>query len=142
MTDQPAEWVEPKLDGLASLLPAFEAPDFSCGSREGGEEKEPGVFTMPWYSYSDTLQRFHDVAYRDGWVLPGFDWPVWKDTPEARRLGSDRRAIEEATALDLARLLTVVIHQARFVENTLGRACESGFLTAVLRRVEQLRHEG
>ncbi len=142
MTDQPGEWVEPPLDGLASLLPAFEAPDFACGSWEGGEEKEPRVFTMPWYSYSNTLQRFHDVAYRDGWVLPGLNWPVWKDTPEAGRLRSDPGAIEEAIVLDLARLLTVVIRQARFVENTLGGACESGFLTAVLRRVEQLRHEG
>ena len=102
---------------------------------------EPGTFTMPWFSHSELTSRFLEVAYRDGWVRPDFDWTEWAETPEARRLRDDRRALEQATVLDLARLLTVVIGSDKFDEGALAEALESGLVTAVLRRVEQLRLE-
>ena len=48
---------------------------------------------------------------------------------------------EQATVLELARLLTVVIRSDRFGEGALAVALESGLVTAVLRRIEQLRRE-
>ena len=139
MTDELDELAPPQLDGLASLLPAFEAPDAEFGTWKGGDELEPGSFTMPWFSQSEVTSRFLDVAYRDGWVRPDFDWPAWEETPEARRLRDDREAIEQATVLELARLLTVVIRSERFGEGAVAEAIESGLVTAVLRRIEQLR---
>ncbi len=142
MTDQHDESARPRLDGLASLLPAFEAPDAEFGTWKGGGETEPGTFTMPWFSDSELTSRFVEVAYRDGWVRSDFDWGEWAQTPEARRLWDDRGAIEQATALDLVRLLTVVIRSERFVEGAVADAIESGLVTAVLRRIEQLRTQG
>ncbi len=97
------------------------------------------AFALPWFEHSELTSRFFDVAYRDGWVSPDFDWPAWEETPEARRLWDDRGAIEQATALDLVRLLTVVIRSERFGEGAVADAIESGLVTAVLRRIEQLR---
>ena len=48
-------------DRLASLLPVFEAPDFSFGTSEAAEQ-------------------FVEIAYEDGWVLPEFDWMEWLGT--------------------------------------------------------------
>ena len=108
---------------------------------KGGEDVATGTFIMPWFSHSELTSRFLEVAYRDGWVRPDFDWPAWEMTPEARRLRDDRGALEQATVLELARLLTVVIRSEKFGEGALAEALESGLVTAVLRRVEQLRRE-
>ncbi len=51
-------------------------------------------------------------------------------------------ALEQAAVLDLARLLTVVIRGDRFAESALAQAIESELMTAMLRRVDQLRREG
>ena len=47
----------------------------------------------------------------------------------------------QATVLDLARLLTVVIRGDRFAEGALAQAIESGLITAVLRQVDHQRRE-
>ena len=140
MTGQRADW-RPQLDGLASLLPAFEAADAESGEWKGGDEVEPGSFTMPWFTHSELTSRFVDIAYRDAWVRPDFDWGEWTQTPEARRLRDDRGALEEATVVDLAHVLTVVIRSDRFAEGAIAEAIESGLVTAVLRRIDQLRRE-
>ena len=142
MTDQRDELGLPRLDGLASLSPAFEAPDAEFGDWKGGGEVEPGTFTLPWFSHSELTSRFVEVAYRDDGVRPDFAWMAWEETPEAVRLRDDRAALEQATVLDLGRLLTVVIRSERFGEGALTEALESGLVTAVLRRIEQLRREG
>ena len=141
MTDERDDPAPPRLDGLAELLPAFEALDAAFGEWKGGDEVEPGSITAPWFSRSELTSRFVEVAYRDGWVRPDFDWVEWAATPEAQRLRNDRGAIRQATAPDLARLLTAVIRSDRFVEGALAEAIESGLVTAVLQRVERLRGE-
>lgn len=141
MTDDREELAPPQLNGLAALLPAFEAPDAELGKWEGGQEEQRGSFVMPWFSPSELTTEFLEVAYRDGWVRPDLDWPEWAQTPEAQRLRGDRWALEQATVLDVARLLTFVIRADRFVEGTLAEALESGLVTAVLRRIDQLHRE-
>lgn len=141
MTDARDELAPPQLDGLAELLPAFEAAEAEFGEWKGGEELEPGSITAPWFAPSELTSRFLEVAYRDGWVRPDFDWGEWAATPEAQRLRDDRGALAQATVPDLARLLTVVIRSDRFVEGTLDWAIESGLVTAVLRRIAQLRRD-
>ena len=126
--DQPAE---PRLDAIAAFLPAFEAHDFSVGN----------IATLMHFDYSEPVLRFQETAYEDGWVSPEVDWPAWTETEEARRLRDDRTAIEEATVQQLQKLLTALIRQDRFVTGALAGAFESGLLTAIVRRVEQLRLE-
>ena len=126
---------EPSLDALAAFLPAFEAPGFVFATMEGGAKDG----TMPWSRLAEDASRFVETAYEDGWVSPEVDWPAWKETEEARRLRDDPSAIGTATVEQLQKLLTTVIRQDRFVEGALATAFDSGLLTAVLRRVEQLR---
>jgi len=130
--DRPAK---PRLDNLAAFLPAFEARGFEFATMEGGSKDG----TMPWSRLSEDAARFVQTAYDDGWVSPEVDWPSWIETDEARRLRDDPAAIEAATVEQLQKLLTTVIRQDRFVTGALASAFETGLLTAILRRVEQLR---
>ncbi len=120
------------LEGLAALLPTFEAAGFVFATVEGGDEVEPGVRTMPWSRLSDESQRFVEVAYEDGWVTGEVDWNAWMGTPEGERLTSDRSAIGGASVEQLQCLLTALVRGDRFAE---------GLLTAILQRVETLRRE-
>ena len=129
MTAREEPPAEPRLDNLSAFLPVFEEPDFSVGSIGG----------PTYFDYSEAVNRFVDTAYADGWVSPEVDWPSWKETEEARRLRDDPTAIPEATVEQLQKLLTTVIRQDRFVTGALAGAFESGLLTAVIRRVDQLR---
>ena len=131
MTPEADQSAEPRLDAIAAFLPAFEAQDFSVGS----------IKTLMHFDYSEPVLRFQETAYEDGWVSPEVDWTAWTETEEARRLRDDRTAIEAATVEQLQKLLTTVIRQDRFVTGALAGAFESGLLTAVVRRVEQLRLE-
>src|SRR6266699_5935221 len=75
---------------------------------------------------------FIEATYKFGWVLwPEFDWIEWKHTPEAMQLRDGPEALSKATPEQLARLLTVLIRQDRFVESALQSAFESGILTRV-----------
>ncbi len=122
---------QPRLQNLAAFLPEFEDADFSVGDIE----------SLVHFDYSESMSRFVDTAYEDGWVSPEVDWPSWMETEEARRLRDDPTAIPDATVEQLQKLLTTVIRQDRFVTGALAGAFESGMLTAVVRRAEQLRLE-
>ena len=139
MTAREDQTVPPRLDALAAFLPVFEEPGFVFATMEGGEEVEPGTFTMPWSSLSEPATRFVETAYENGWMLPGFDWGSWMGTAEAVRLRDDPAELAQATTEQLAKLLTTVIRQDRFVEGALAGSFDAGLLTAILRRVEQIR---
>lgn len=134
--DQP---VPLRLAALAAFLPVFEEPGFVFATMEGGEEVEPGTFTMPWSSLSEPAIRFVETAYENGWVLSDFDWPEWAQAEEAIRLRDDPAELAQATTEQLAKLLTTVIRQDRFIEGALAAAFDAGLLTAILQRVEQIR---
>ena len=120
---------QPRLENLAAFLSEFEDADFSVGEIE----------SLVHFDYSEAMSCFVDTAYEDGWVSPEVDWPSWMETEEARRLRDDPTAIPDATVEQLQKLLTTVIRQDRFVTGALAGAFESGMLTAVVRRAEQLR---
>ena len=61
MSEQADPPLELRFDRLASLLPVFEAPDFSFGTSKAAEQ-------------------FVEIAYEDGWVLTEFDWMEWLGT--------------------------------------------------------------
>ncbi len=141
MTHQKTLTLQQHLHGLAAFLPQFEQPGFCFGHWEGGEETEPGVLTMPYFSFSAVASKFIRAAYDLEWVRLDFDWPAWAQTPEAVQFRDDARAMSNATPEQLSRLLTTVIRQDRFCDGELAEAFESGLLTAICRRAAELESE-
>jgi hypothetical protein len=141
MRGQATPTLRERLDGLAAFLPAFELSEFSFGAWGGGERTAGGTFTMPYYDLSKEAAAFVEAAYNLRWVVPGFDWGEWKGTAEAERLRDDPDALASAAPDQLAKLLTLLICQDRFVEGELSAAFESGLLTQILQRAEALRRE-
>ncbi|NIA13651.1 MAG: hypothetical protein GWP08_06175 [Nitrospiraceae bacterium] len=127
-----------RLRALAAFLPRFEQPGFEPGKWVHPASEEPGVIIMGHYGFSETADAFIRMTYDTGWVLSHFDWGRWAQTPEAAELRDNPDALAQATAEQLARLLTVVIRQERFCEGALAAAFESGLITAICRRAAQL----
>ncbi len=127
-----------RLARMAAFLLLFEDPFFRFGRWEGGEKDEGGSIQMPYYSLYEAAGRFEETAYRDGWILSGFDWAEWKQTPEAEALRDDAKILSEATLDQVSKLLTVLIRQDRFCEGSLAGAFESGLLSSILRRINAI----
>jgi hypothetical protein len=138
--DAHANW-EARLRGIVPFLARFEAPDFQFGEWEGSKSTQPGVIQMPYYTLSDEAEAFVRAAAGNGWVVAGFDWPKWLQTPEATRLRDDEGALATASPDELACLLTACIRSDRFNEGSLAGAYESGLLTRILRRAATLLNE-
>ncbi len=122
---------------LAAYEPVFGDPGFSPGTWEGGRPGEHGVIQMPWFSYNETVDRFHRELAALEWIYP-FDWPAWAATPEGGRLISDPDAIATASAADLAKVLTSIVRGDRFHEGALAAAFERGTIGAITRRAAEL----
>jgi len=123
-----------RLAVLAEFGSVFARPDCSFGEWGGGKQTAPGNFTMPYVTMSDEPSRFVKLAYEYDWVKGDFNWGAWKGTPEAIALRDEPGAIGRATSDQLAKLLTVLVRQDRFVEGALRAAFTSGMLTAIVQR--------
>lgn len=93
---------------------------------------------MPFFVQSPTATEFVQACYDNGWVLEGFDWPSWKETPEFAELDDKPAALVAATPEQIARLLTVLIRQDRFAEGSLAQHYDSGLLLGILKRATVL----
>ena len=127
-----------QLLALAGFLAAFEKPGFEFGRWRKSEEIEPGVITMPQFEAGETALKFVNMAYEQEWVRSNFDWPAWSSSREAIRLRDDPKALAAASPEQLAKMLTVLIRQDRFVEGALNSAFEAGLLTGIARRAAAL----
>ena len=114
--------LELRFDRLASLLPVFEPPDFSFGTAKAAEQ-------------------FVEIAYEDGWVRPEFAWMEWLGTDHHQRFEQDHETVADASAGELAQLLTTHIRLDRFSYGALEEAGQSGLFTAILRRIDRLHRE-
>jgi Family of unknown function (DUF6508) len=123
-----------RLEALAAFLPAFESPDFVFGA---WDEPPAGGLQLPHFALSPVAEEFLAEVGRGGWIINGFDWKAWNATPEAVSL---RRGdgFDRATPIALARLLTALVRQDRFVEGTLVEAHESGLLRRIVARAAAL----
>ncbi len=105
-------------------------------------------FRSPWVSFgtwdkigfrrSEFADRFVQHCVSDGWVLGHFDWPQWSRSDEAVALRSAAVIRSDATAEQLAKLLTVAIRQDRFVEGGLEGWYKTGMLAAICDRAAAL----
>ncbi len=119
---------------LGRMVPRLESGDFNFGEWEGGETRADGAITMPFYSLSPQgLEVVRAMPIR-----MDFDWPTWKDTPEAIGLARDHATVASATAEQLVMMSTLIVRQNRFVDGLLAGAFESGLLLALARRARVL----
>ena len=124
---------------LARFLPLLEAPGFTAGHMQPiTESAVPGLWLFPYAVMDSVAKDLVQSAYADGWVMMGFDWVTWSETPEAEALRDDEAALARASRLRLAKLLTTIIRQDRFVEGALLAAFESGLMLRILRRAAVL----
>src|ERR1700729_3197744 len=118
MRDGSTTTLRERLHALAAFLPEFEKPGFEFGQWVT-PPAEPGVMIMPYFTQGPVAESLCRTCYDMGWVLQSFDWPAWMSTSEATRLLHDPGVLARATPEQLARLLTVLIRQDRFVEGAL-----------------------
>jgi hypothetical protein len=135
--ESPDQLVE-KLRRIVPFLPSFQATGFKFGYWTQLPSDQPGVAMLPYFSLGEVAWSFEQKAYDLGWVMRDFDWPTWKQTPEAETLRDDVQALAQATPEQLARLLTVCIRQDRFCEGALESTFESGLLTRILERAADI----
>jgi hypothetical protein len=126
-----------RLEAITRFLPEFEDPEFEFGRWEEPEDATPGVITLDYFLISRTGQEFIRACYDHGWVI-NFDWPEWKGTEEAKSLRDEEEVLNQADPEQLAKLLTVLIRQERFVDGALNSAYESGLLVGILIRAKEI----
>ena len=101
MTSRHNQSLGTQLGALASFLPVLEAPGFVLTLSHAPRE------------WSEPALHFVKTAYAEGWVLTDFDWPSWKDTPEALGLRDDPKVLKQATSVQLAKLKWVGLELAQ-----------------------------
>ena len=119
-----------RIDAVLDFLPTFERPGYKYGQwvmREG---------YMPWYSYDGEVSRFIETIHKSKFVYV-FNAVAWQD--EAQRYIEHPRTIDTADLLTLRQLMTYHVRCDRFVGGHLGEMLESGHITAVLRRLKEIR---
>jgi hypothetical protein len=133
----PRNYTRWQLEALASFLPVFTREDFVFATPPVSEDGEaPTVFATCILSLEG--EAFLDMVINTGWVLPEFDWPEWAMTEEAARLRDDPAALENATAEQLARLITVLVRQEHFGCDAMACSFRSGLLNRIVKRANAL----
>lgn len=117
------------MDAILRFLPLLEDDGFKPGQMvwKRGE--------MPFYNLSADATALEQALCANGWIVP-FPWVDWK---EGRRYFDDPTALAEADMQTLRRLFTTIVRQDRFCEGFMGSMLETGFITALLRRLKEIR---
>ena len=126
-----------QVQALVDFWPVFANPKFVYEVQDEAKD-EKGVITMPSSSLSSEAKAFNKMIYQEGWVLDGFDWPEWAQTDEFKDLFSKPEALAEASAHQLAKLLTALTRKERFCEGTMASACADGLLAGITQRAGML----
>ena len=129
--------LDDRLRQLADLVPLLEAPSADFGHWEVPPERD-GVMSLGYYVFGPVGHAFQAAVGRGGWVVAGFDWRTWLDTPEGEAMRSDPEAVAAASPEQLAWLLTAIVRSDRFVEGSIEGAFESGLLARIARRAAAL----
>lgn len=139
-TTDPANDLE-RLDALAAVLPALEAPDADFGRWEPMARGPDGTYHLPYFVRGPLCDAFTGAVVGGGWLMVGFDWSTWARTDEAQALWKDPDAMARATPVQLARFLTALLRSERFSEGTLEENYQSGLLARIARRAAALAAE-
>ncbi|MFU8772234.1 MAG: ADP-ribosylglycohydrolase family protein [Anaerolineales bacterium] len=118
------------LQSVLKFLPVFEQPDFSCGdwiTQEGH---------FPYFSYKPEVLGFIMALSENGFSQP-FDWMKWW---EGKQLVDNPTLLSRANLQTLRKLLTAHVSADRFTEGHLAAMFESGHISRILNRMEEIHH--
>lgn len=125
-----------KMDALLSFLPLFEAPGQTFVLRwAGGEETESGDLTIPYPVYREEVLQFFRRAGQPCWS--DYDY----EPRAAGRMVEDPAFIARASLEEIKTMLTFCVRGERFTDGHWERMLASGKITAILRRLAELRDE-
>lgn len=129
------------LRAVAAFLPVMSDPAFRFTDGQPPVVVRPdGGIQMRGYAYDPQVGRLLRTLDEVRWVHgdDGFQWLEWIQGEEARSLRDDPAALAQASAPQLARLLTVFARQERFNDGSRLGFWESGLLLGILRRAAEL----
>lgn len=121
-----------QIDAVLKYLYYFEQPNYQFGNMV----TEKGH--IPYCSLSSEVCEFIKVLY-DQKIIFSFDWVQWKQ--DASHYENNPSVLEKANLLTIRKLLTTHVQADRFVEGHLLSVMENGHITAILRRLKQIREE-
>jgi len=121
-----------QLDAILRFLPVFERPDYVFGEWHSSEGQ------LPYYSMSRETRTFVKALY-DQQIIFSFDWTSWQE--ETERYVSAPETLETTDLLVLRKLLTTHVRKDRFIEGHLASMLECGHITAILRRLKEIREQ-
>ena len=119
------------MDAILEFLPVFEAMDGQFGKwvmKEG---------VLPYTELDSNVAAFNKALYDNGWCYP-FDWSAW-GRRNGRKYVENPEKLKTARIGTLQKLFTAHSRQDRFCDGHLLGVLESGHMTAMLRRVKELR---
>lgn len=123
-----------RVNALLEYLPLMDSR--VAGHWEGGDRREDGSITVPWFDYDPGVLAFIRACGSHGWIEP-FDWGEW--LPEAERYYREPGLLTTAGVETVQKLLTVHVRRDRFVEGHLASIIEEGHIAAVLHRLRDIR---
>lgn len=126
------------MDALLRFLPIFESPGFVFGERQPPRWLGPKLWQLGFAGLTRSSSQFYKAIYEHRWVI-GFDWGAWGD--EAHSYMEDPDKLRTADIEAIRKLLTAHVRADRFVEGHFFHVLESGHITAILRRLKQIREE-
>ena len=103
---------------------------------QGGDQREDGLFVMPWASYDATVNRIEELLY-DLKVVQDVDWSGWQSAVEPGLL-FDTERIKSGTLYDTVCMLTGIIRSERFGSDAIATSLENGAFLALLARLKSL----
>lgn len=129
--------LQQRLSALAAFTSLFSDPSFESGVWRGSLVDRD---QMPWFDLDDKVTEFLKTLYDYGWVQD-FDWIQWMRTEEAQRLANDPAALEVATTVQLAKVLTVSARRDRFSEGSFAADFKSGLIARIVKRATALLNQ-
>jgi hypothetical protein len=125
-----------QIRAAAKFLPIFEnikPDDFSHSVRLPGQEDV--CYGVGFVEFHPAVNAFIEACYDNGFVQ-SFDWPA--SAGEAQQYMADPKLVASASLTTCIKLVTGHIRYERFCDGPLHWQFESGHLTAILRRLEEL----
>jgi hypothetical protein len=126
-----------QIRAVTKFLPILEkinSNDFSHSVRLPGNEDV--CYGIGHVEFHPAVYAFTKACYENGFVQPSFDWPAW--AREARRYMADPALVASARLETCIKLITAHLRNERFCDGHLHSVFESGHLTTILRRLNQL----
>jgi len=103
---------------------------------QGGDQREDGMFVMPWASYDATVHRIEELLY-DLNVIQDVDWSGWQSAINPDLLFDPKR-IKSGSLHDTVCMLTGIIRSERFGSDAIATSLQNGAFLALLARLESL----